>query len=162
MSKTEVVDGARDYRIMKRQMINAILEMKEYNRFTKGIYSWVGFRTKWIEYENQERVAGETKWSFWKLFLYSLEGIIAFTTTPLSFATALGILFCLAAFVLIIFIIIRTLTLGDPTSGWPSMVCIMVFIGGIQLFCMGIIGQYLSRTYLETKHRPIYIAKEEI
>jgi len=162
MSKTEIVDGARDYRIMKRQMINAILQMKEYNRFTKGIYAWVGFRTKWIEYENQERVAGETKWSFWKLFLYSLEGIIAFTTTPLSFATALGILFCLAAFVLIIFIIIRTLTLGDPTSGWPSMVCIIVFIGGIQLFCMGIIGQYLSRTYLETKHRPIYIAKEEI
>lgn len=161
LSKTEIVDGARDYRIMTRQMVDAILSMGEYNRFTKGIYGWVGFETKWIAYENIERVAGETKWSFWKLFLYSLEGIIAFSTAPLALATMLGFIFTLLAFVMIIFIICRTLLFGDPTSGWPSMVCIMVFIGGIQLFSIGIVGQYLSKTYLETKHRPIFIAKEE-
>lgn len=161
LSKTEIVDGARDYRIMTRQMVDAILSMGEYNRFTKGIYGWVGFETKWLAYENIERVAGETKWSFWKLFLYSLEGIIAFSTAPLALATMLGFIFTLLAFVMIIFIICRTLLYGDPTSGWPSMVCIMVFIGGIQLFSIGIVGQYLSKTYLETKHRPIFIAKEE-
>lgn len=161
MSKTEIVDGARDYRIMTRRMADAILQMKEYNRFTKGIYGWVGFQTKWLEYENVERVAGETKWSFWKLFAYSLEGIVAFTTAPLALAMGLGFLFCFAAFVLIIVIIVRTIMFGDPTSGWPSMVCIITLLGGIQLFCIGIMGQYLSKTYLETKNRPIYILKEE-
>ncbi len=162
MSKTEIVDGARDYRIMTRKMADAILDMKEYNRFTKGIYGWIGFQTKWLEYENVERVAGETKWSFWKLFAYSLEGIVAFSTAPLALAMGLGFLFCFAAFILIIVIIVRTLIYGDPTSGWPSMVCIITLLGGIQLFCIGIMGQYLSKTYLETKHRPIYIAKEEV
>ena len=153
--------SARDYRIMTRKMADAILQMKEYNRFTKGIYGWVGFKTKWMEYENVERVAGETKWSFWKLFAYSLEGIVAFTTAPLALAMGLGFLFCFAAFVLIIVIIVRTILFGDPTSGWPSMVCIITLLGGIQLFCIGIMGQYLSKTYLETKNRPIYISKEE-
>ncbi|MCR4740777.1 MAG: glycosyltransferase family 2 protein [Lachnospiraceae bacterium] len=161
LSKTEIVDGARDYRIMSRKMVDAILSMKEVNRFTKGIYGWVGFKTRWFEYENIERVAGETKWSFWKLLLYSIEGIVAFSTTPLAFAAMLGLLFTLIAFVLIIFIVIRTLVFGDPTSGWPSMVCIFVFIGGIQLFCMGVIGEYLAKAYMETKKRPIYISKEE-
>ena len=161
ISKTEFVDGARDYRIMTRKMVDAILSMGEYNRFTKGIYGWVGFKTKWFAYENIERVAGETKWSFWKLFLYSLEGIVAFSTAPLSIAAFLGILFTVVAFILIIFIIVRTSMYGDPTSGWPSLVCIIVLFGGIQLFSIGIMGQYLSKTYLETKNRPIYIAREE-
>lgn len=161
ISKTEFVDGARDYRIMTRRMVDSILSMGEYNRFTKGIYGWVGFKTKWFSYENVERVAGETKWSFWKLFLYSLEGIIAFSTVPLSIATMMGFLFTVVAFGLIIFIIIRTLMFGDPTSGWPSMICIIVLFAGLQLFSIGILGQYLSKTYLETKRRPIYIAKEE-
>lgn len=161
ISKTEFVDGARDYRIMNRKMVDAVLSMGEYNRFTKGIYGWVGFTTKWFEYENIERVAGETKWSFWKLFLYSLEGIIAFSTAPLSLATMMGFVFTVVAFVLIIFIIIRTLMYGDPTSGWPSMVCIIVLFAGLQLFSIGIVGQYLAKTYLETKNRPIYISKEE-
>lgn len=162
MSKTEVVDGARDYRIMTRPMVNAIVEMGEYNRFTKGIYGWVGFKTKWFAYENVERVAGETKWSFWKLFRYSLEGITAFSTAPLSLASMMGFLFTFFSFVLIIFIIIRKLTGNDPSAyGWPSLVCIITFIGGIQLFCIGILGQYMSKTYLETKRRPIYITKEE-
>ena len=160
ISKTEIVDGARDFRLMTRQMVNAVLEVKEYNRFSKGIFSWVGFRTKWLEYENIERVAGETKWSFWKLFLYSLESIVAFSTVPLSIASVMGILFCFVAFIIIIFIIVRTLMFGDPTSGWPSMVCIMFFIGGVQLLCLGVIGQYLSKTYLEVKKRPIYIVSE--
>lgn len=160
ISKTEIVDGARDYRLMTRQMVNAVLEVKEYNRFSKGIFSWVGFRTKWLEYENVERVAGETKWSFWKLFLYSLESIVAFSTVPLSIASVMGILFCFVAFIIIIFIVVRTLMFGDPTSGWPSMVCIMFFIGGVQLLCLGVIGQYLSKTYLEVKKRPIYIIQE--
>ena len=160
ISKTEIVDGTRDFRLMTRQMVNAVLEVKEYNRFSKGIFSWVGFRTKWLEYENVERVAGETKWSFWKLFLYSLESIVAFSTVPLSIASVMGILFCFVAFIIIIFIIVRTLMFGDPTSGWPSMVCIMFFIGGVQLLCLGVIGQYLSKTYLEVKKRPIYIVSE--
>ena len=160
ISKTEIVDGARDYRLMTRKMVNAVLEIKEYNRFSKGIFSWVGFKTKWLEYENTPRVAGETKWSFWKLFLYSLDSIVAFSTLPLSIASIMGILFCIVSFFIIIFIIIRTLAFGDPTSGWPSMVCIMFFIGGVQLLCLGIIGQYLSKTYLEVKKRPIYIVKE--
>lgn len=160
ISKTEIVDGARDYRIMTRQMVDAILSMGEYNRFTKGIYGWVGFETKWFEYENVERVAGETKWSFWKLFLYSIEGVIGFSTAPLVIASFFGILCMLLAFVLIVFIIVRKLLYGDPTSGWPSLVCIIMLIGGMQLSCIGIVGEYLAKTYLETKHRPIYIAKE--
>ena len=161
LSKTEFVDGARDYRIMNRTMVNAILSMSEYNRFTKGIYGWVGFETKWFAYENIERVAGETKWSFWKLFLYSLEGIVGFSTMPLSIATMLGFIFTIMAFVLIVFIVIRTSIYGDPTNGWPSLVCIIVLFAGLQLFSIGILGTYLSKTYLETKGRPIYIAKEE-
>ena len=162
LSKTEIVDGARDYRIMTRTMAEAILSMKEYNRFTKGIYGWVGFKTKWLEYENVERIAGETKWSFWKLFLYSMEGIVAFSTTPLALAMGFGLLFCVAAFIMIVVIVIRASIYGDPTSGWPSMVCIILLLGGIQLFCIGIMGQYLSKTYLETKNRPIYISREEV
>ena len=160
ISKTEIVDGARDYRIMTRQMVNAILSMGEYNRFTKGIYGWVGFETKWFEYENVERVAGETKWSFWKLFMYSIEGVIGFSTAPLVISSFFGILCMLLAFVMSVFIIIRKLIYGDPTSGWPSLVCIIMLIGGMQLSCIGIVGEYLAKTYLETKHRPIYIAKE--
>ena len=160
ISKTEIVDGARDYRIITRQMVDAILSMGEYNRFTKGIYGWVGFETKWFEYENVERVAGETKWSFWKLFMYSIEGVIGFSTAPLVISSFFGILCMLLAFVMIVFIIIRKLIYGDPTSGWPSLVCIIMLIGGMQLSCIGIVGEYLAKTYLETKHRPIYIAKE--
>ena len=159
MSKVEMVDGARDYRLMTRQMVDSIISIREYNRYSKGLFSFVGFKTKWIEYENVERVAGETKWSFWKLFKYALEGITAFSTTPLIFSSVLGLLFCLVSFIMIIFIVARTLTYGDPTSGWPSMVCIIFFVSGIQLFSLGIIGQYLSKAYLEVKHRPIYIIK---
>lgn len=160
ISKTEIVDGARDYRLMTRQMVNSVLEVTEYNRFSKGIFSWVGYNTKWLEYENVERVAGTTSWSFFRLFLYSLESIVAFSTLPLLIASIFGILFCFIAFIIIVIIIIKTLVIGDPTSGWPSMACIMFFIGGIQLLCTGIIGQYLAKTYLEVKKRPIYIIKE--
>ncbi|MBO5398430.1 MAG: glycosyltransferase family 2 protein [Clostridia bacterium] len=161
MSKIEMVDGARDYVLMTRQVANAILSLKEYNRYTKGLFSFVGFKVKWLEYENVQRVAGETKWSFWKLFIYALEGITAFSTKPLIFSSFIGLLFCLIAFLLILLIIIKTLLLGDPTSGWPSLVCIIFMVSGVQLFSIGIIGQYLSKTYLEVKHRPIYIVKEE-
>jgi glycosyltransferase involved in cell wall biosynthesis len=161
ISKTEFVDGARDFRLMKRQMVDAILELTEYNRFTKGIFSWVGFKVKWLEYVNVQRVAGETKWSFWKLLLYSFEGIVAFTTAPLALASVFGFVFCFIALLLIILIILRTILFGDPTTGWPSLVCIISLIGGVQLFCIGILGQYLARTYLETKNRPIFIVKEE-
>ena len=147
---------------MKRPMVDAILEMKEYNRFTKGIYGWVGFNTKWIEFENVERLKGETKWNFWKLLLYSIDGITAFSTMPLSIASFMGVLFCVLAFVLIIFIVIRTLIFGDPVSGWPSLVCIISLISGVQLFCLGIVGQYLAKTYMEVKKRPIYLLKEEL
>ncbi len=160
ISKTEIVDGARDFRLMTKQMVEAILSMEEYNRFSKGIFGWVGFNTKWLEYENVERVAGETKWSFWKLFKYSIDGILAFSTAPLVISTIMGILFCFVAFLLIIFVVVKTLIYGDPVSGWPSTICIILFVGGIQLFCIGIIGQYLSKTYLEVKKRPIYIVKE--
>jgi len=160
ISNTNIVQSATDYRLMKREMVDAIVEMSEYNRFSKGIFGWVGFETKWIPYENVERVAGTTKWSFWKLFLYSLEGIVAFSTAPLVIASIFGILFLFIAFVAIIYIVIKTLIFGNPTSGWPSLVVIMFFIGGVQLFCTGIIGQYLAKTYLETKKRPIYIVKE--
>lgn len=159
ISDADIVDGARDFRMMKRDMVNAILSMPEYNRFTKGIFGWVGFKTKWIEFENVERVAGETKWSFWKLLLYSIEGIVAFSTAPLAIASLIGMLMLFIAFIFIIFIIIKTLIFNDPTSGWPSLVCIITLIGGIQIFCTGILGQYLSKTYLETKHRPVYIVK---
>lgn len=161
ISKTEIVDGARDYRMMKRKMVDAILSMGEYNRFTKGIYGWVGFQTKWLEFENVERAKGETKWSFWKLFLYSIEGITAFSTAPLSIAAFVGALFCFLAFAMIIFIIVRKMIFDDPVSGWPSMVCIILMTSGVQFFCTGILGQYLAKTYLEVKHRPIYVAKEE-
>lgn len=162
ISKTEIVDGARDYRLMTRQVVDAILSMKEYNRFTKGIFGWVGFQTKWLEYENIERAKGETKWSFWKLFAYSLEGIMAFSTAPLAIASILGVLFCILAVILIIVIVVRTLIFGDPTSGWPSMVCIISMLGGVQLLCIGIVGQYLSKTYMEVKRRPLYLVKEEL
>ena len=149
MSNIEMVDGARDYRLMKRQVVDSIISLKEYNRYSKGLFSFVGFDTKWIEYENVERVAGETKWSFWKLFKYAIEGITAFSTTPLIFSSIVGLIFCLVAFIAIIFIIVKTLVYGDPTAGWPSMACIIVFVSGIQLFTIGIIGQYLSKTYLK-------------
>lgn len=160
ISDADIVDGARDYRLMNRAMVDAIVSMSEYNRFSKGIFGWVGFNTKWLEYENVERVAGETKWSFWKLFKYSIEGMTAFSVLPLQIASIFGVLFSTIAFIMIIVIIIRTLIFGDPTSGWPSMVCIVMMIGGIQLLCIGILGQYLSKTYLETKRRPICIEKE--
>ena len=148
ISNIEMVDRARDYRLMKRQVVDAIISLKEYNRYSKGLFSFVGFNTKWIEYENVERVAGETKWSFWKLFKYALEGITAFSTTPLILSSILGIIFCVIAFFAIVFIIVKTLVYGDPTAGWPSLACIIVFVSGVQLFCMGVIGQYLSKTYL--------------
>ena len=160
ISKTEIVSGARDYRLMKRKMVDAILEMSEYNRFSKGIFEWVGFRTKWMEFENVERSAGETKWSLRKLFFYSLEGITGFSVAPLSLASVVGILFCILSFLIIVFIIVRTLVWGDPVAGWPSLVCIIFMVSGVQLLCTGIVGQYLSKTYLETKHRPIYILKD--
>lgn len=162
ISRTDIVDGARDYRLMTRQVVDAILAMTEYNRFTKGIFGWVGYETKWLEFENVERKKGETKWSFWKLFLYSIEGITAFSTAPLAIASIMGVLFCFVAFLLIIVTIIRKLLFGDPTSGWPSLVCIISLVGGVQLFCLGILGQYLSKTYMEVKKRPVYLIKEEI
>lgn len=162
ISKTDIVDGARDFRLMTRQVADALLSMKEYNRFSKGIFGWVGYETKWLEYDNIERKKGETKWSFWKLFVYSLEGITSFSTAPLAFAAFMGVLFCLLSFALIIFTIIRKVVFGDPTSGWPSLVCIISMISGVQLFCLGIVGQYLAKTYMEVKNRPIYLVKEEI
>ena len=162
ISETEIVDGARDFRLMTRQVVDALLSMKEYNRFTKGIFGWVGYRTKWIEFENVERKKGETKWSFWKLFMYSLEGITSFSTAPLAFAAFMGVLFCLFSFGLIIFTIVRKALFGDPTSGWPSLVCIISLVSGVQLFCLGIVGEYLAKTYMEVKNRPIYLVKEEI
>ena len=161
MSDTEIVDGARDFRLMSRAMVDSVLSMGEYNRFSKGIFSWVGFRTKWFEYKNVERVAGTTKWNFWKLFRYSIEGIVGFTTAPLVVAALIGILFCIIAAIMIVVIIIRTLAFGDPTSGWPSMVCILLLCSGVQLFCTGILGEYLAKTYLEVKHRPLYVVREQ-
>ena len=162
ISKADIVDGARDYRLMTRQVVDSILAMGEYNRFSKGIFGWVGYETKWIEYENIERMHGETKWSFWKLFIYSIEGITAFSTVPLAIASVMGVLFCALAFLMIIFILIRSLVWTDPVGGWPSLVCIISLVSGVQLFCLGIVGQYLSKTYLEVKKRPIYLVKEEI
>ena len=160
MTSFEIVDGARDYIFITRQVADSIISLKEYNRFSKGLFGFVGFKTKWLEYENIQRVAGETKWSLWKLTKYALEGITAFSTTPLIFSSVLGLFFCIAAFLLILLIIFKTLILGDPTSGWPSLVCIIFMCSGIQLFSLGVIGQYLSKTYLEVKHRPIYLVKE--
>lgn len=159
MSKIEMVDGARDYRLMTRQMVDAIISMREYNRYSKGLFSFVGFRTKWIEFQNVQRVAGETHWSFWKLFVYAIDGICAFSTVPLVIAAVLGLLFCMLAFVMIMVIIVKTLLYGDPVGGWQSTICVILMVGGIQLLALGIIGEYLAKTYLETKHRPIYIIK---
>ena len=160
ISKVEMVDGARDFRLMRRVVVDAIISMKEYNRYSKGLFAFVGFDTKWLEFENKERVAGTTKWNFWKLFKYAVEGIVAFSTAPLIIAALAGIILCLVSFIMIIFIIARTLIFGDPVSGWPSLVCIIFFLSGIQLFATGIIGEYLAKTYLETKNRPVYIIKE--
>ncbi len=160
LSDIEMVDGARDFRLMTRQMTNAVLELKEYNRYTKGLFSFVGFNTKWLEYENIERKAGKTKWSFFGLFSYALEGIIAFSTKPLTIAAMIGFIFFIISFIMIFVIILKTLIFGDPVSGWPSTICIVFFVSGVQLFCLGIMGAYLSKAYLETKGRPIYIIKE--
>lgn len=159
---TEIVDGARDYRMMKRSMVNAIIAMPEVNRFSKGIFSWVGFKTKYLEFENVKRVAGESKWSFFKLFAYALEGLVAFTIAPLRLATILGILISFVGFIYMIFIVIKALLFGDPVAGYPSLIVIVVLLGGIQLLVLGIMGEYLAKTYLETKKRPIYIIKEII
>lgn len=160
ISQTEIVDGAQDFRFMTRDMVDAILSMKEYNRFSKGIFSWVGFSVKYIEYENVERAAGTTAWSFWKLFLYSLEGIFAFSTAPLALASLLGVLSCFISFIWVIAIIVKTIAFGENVQGFPTIMCAIFFVGGLQLFCTGILGQYLSKTYLETKSRPVYIVKE--
>lgn len=161
ISKTEMMDGARDYRLMTRQVVDAILSMTEYNRFTKGIFGWVGYETKWLEYENIERAKGETKWNFWKLLMYSIEGITAFSTVPLMISSFMGVLFCIIAFAMIVFVIVRKLIFGDPVAGWASTVCIILLVSGIQFFCIGILGQYLSKTYMEVKKRPVYLVKDE-
>lgn len=160
ISDADIVDGARDFRMMKRDMVNAILSMPEYNRFTKGIFGWVGFKTKWIEFENVERAAGETKWSFWKLFRYALEGIIAFSIVPLTIVSLIGVIVCIIAFLFLLFVVIRAAIFGDPVAGWPSLICVISFLSGIQLLGIGVVAMYLSKTYLETKKRPIYIKKE--
>lgn len=160
ISNTDLVDGARDYRLMNRKFVDALLSMQEYNRFSKGLFGWVGFKTKWIEFENVERVAGETKWSFWKLLIYAIEGIVAFSTAPLVLSTLVGLICCIFAFGGTIFIVMRKLLFGDAIQGWASTVSVMLFMGGIQLLCIGILGQYLAKTYLETKNRPVYIVNE--
>ena len=160
ISDADVVDGARDFRLMKREMVEAIVSMCEYNRFSKGIFGWIGFRTYWLPYKNVERIAGETKWNFFSLFKYSIDGIVNFSQAPLSIASISGLLFTLIAFLMIIFVAVRKILFGDPVAGWASTVCIILFIGGIQLLCMGIIGQYLAKTYLEVKRRPHYIVSE--
>lgn len=161
ISSADIVDGARDFQLMSRKVVNAILSMGEYNRFSKGIFGWVGFKRMWLEYENIERAAGETKWSFWGLFIYALDGILAFSTAPLVISSIMGLLFCILAFVFIVVIIVRTLVFGDPTAGWPSMICILLFVSGVQLLCIGILGQYMAKTYLETKRRPLYLVQEK-
>ena len=160
ISETEVVDGARDFQMMNKKVVKAILSMGEYNRFSKGITGWIGYKKKWLEYENVQRAAGETSWSFWQLVFYALEGITAFSTVPLVISSVIGLAFCVLAFLAIIFIIVRTLIFGDPTSGWPSMVCIIMLVSGVQLLGIGILGQYLAKTYLETKNRPKYLIDE--
>lgn len=160
ISDTEMVDGARDFRLMTRQMVDSILELSEYNRFSKGLFSWIGYKTEYISFENRERSAGKTSWSFWSLFNYSLDGIINFSDAPLTFASYIGAFSCLGALIALIFIVVRAILFGDPTSGWPSLVSIVLFIGGLQLLCLGIIGKYIGKIFLETKKRPIYIVKE--
>ena len=160
LSHIEIADGARDYRLMSRAMVDSVVSVSEYNRFSKGIFAWVGYETKWLEFENVERSAGETKWSFWKLVRYSFDGIINFSDTPIRISSYLGLLLTVLSFVAIIMEVIRALVFGDPVAGWPSLVCIITFIGGIQLFCMGIMGQYIAKTYMEVKRRPHYIVKE--
>ena len=161
IAKADIADGARDYRLMTRKVVDAIISMREYNRFSKGIFGWVGFKTKWIEFENAERVAGETKWSMWKLFLYSVDGITSFSTIPLAAASVIGMLFCVIAFIMILVIIAKTIIWGDPVAGYPSLVCIIFLVAGVQTFCVGIVGQYLAKAYMEVKNRPAYIIKEE-
>ena len=161
ISDTKMVDGATDYRMMTRQMVEAVLSLKEYNRFSKGLFSWVGFNTKWLEFKNTLRAAGVTKWNFWQLFAYSLDGIVSFSVKPLAISSFFGILFCLAAMVGTVFIVVRWFAFGDPVQGWASTVCIILFVGGIQLFSTGILGQYLAKSYLEAKGRPVYIIKEQ-
>ncbi len=160
ISKTEIVDGVRDYRLMTRRFVEAVLSLKEYNRFSKGLFSWVGFRTKLIEFENVPRAAGNTKWSFWKLFVYAIDGVVGFSTAPLALSSLFGIIFFLVAILGMVFVIVRRAIFGDPVSGWASTVCIILFVSGIQLFCVSILGQYLAKAYLETKRRPVYIVKE--
>jgi len=161
ISDVEMVDGATDYRLMTRQMVDAVLSLKEYNRFSKGMFGWVGFSTKWLEYENQPRAAGKTKWSFSALMLYSVDGIVSFSVKPLAISSFFGLLFCFLAFLGAVFIIARWLMFGDPVQGWASTICIILFVGGVQLFSTGILGQYLAKSYLETKRRPIYVVKEK-
>ncbi|MDL2246056.1 glycosyltransferase family 2 protein [Methanobrevibacter sp. OttesenSCG-928-K11] len=161
LSDVEIVDGARDYKLITAEVKDSVLGLKEYNRFSKGIFQWIGFKNKWIEYENIERSAGETSWSFWSLFKYSISGIISFTTAPLHVSTIIGILFAIISFILIVIIVIKTLLFGDPVDGWPSTISIILFVGGIQLFAIGILGQYISKIYLEVKNRPHYIIKEK-
>ena len=160
ISKLKLVEGARDFRMMSRRMVDAVLSMKEYNRFSKGIFEWVGFRTKWLEYDNVSRQGGETKWSFWKLFLYSMDGITAFSTAPLAIASFIGVILFFISVVMIIVIIVKTMIWGDPVAGWPALVCIIFLVSGIQLLCTGIAGQYIAKSYIEIKSRPIYILKE--
>lgn len=160
ISDADVVDGARDFRLMRREMVEAIVSMCEYNRFSKGIFGWIGFRTKWLPFENVERVAGQTKFSFFKLFKYSLEGIINFSQVPLAIASWMGILLTAVSFLMVLVVVVRRLAFGDPVAGWASTICVILFIGGIQLLCMGIMGQYLAKTYMEVKHRPHYIIAE--
>lgn len=160
ISDTDIVDGARDFRLMKKEMVDAIVSMGEYNRFSKGIFGWIGFRTCWLPYENVERIAGETKWSFWKLFKYALDGIINFSQVPLSIASWFGIGMTAVSFIMLFVIMIRRICFGDPVAGWASLMCVIIFIGGIQLFCMGIMGQYIAKTYMETKKRPHYLVSE--
>lgn len=160
ISDVDIADGARDYRMMTRKMTDSVIALSENNRFSKGIFAWVGYQTKWLEFENVERVAGETKWSFWKLLKYSLDGITNFSNMPLMISSYMGMLLTFFSFVAIVFIVVRKLIFGDPVSGWPSLVCIVTLLGGIQLFCMGIMGQYLSKTYMEVKRRPHYIIRE--
>ncbi|WP_423740605.1 glycosyltransferase family 2 protein [Enterococcus cecorum] len=160
IGEVEMVDGARDFRLMTRQMVDSVLELSEYNRFSKGLFAWVGYNTKYLEYENRERVAGQTSWSFWSLFKYSIDGIVNFSEAPLNLASFVGAFSCFASIIAMIFIVVKTLIFKDPTSGWPSLVCIILFIGGIQLLCLGIVGEYISKIFLETKKRPIYIVKE--
>ncbi|MCI9503489.1 MAG: glycosyltransferase family 2 protein [Hungatella sp.] len=160
VSDVEIVDGARDFRLMSRPYVDSVLSLKEYNRFSKGLFSWVGYKTKWLEYENVERARGETKWSFFKLLLYSIDGIVAFSTAPVRFASCLGLLFCGLAFVFLFVIFFRALIFGDPVAGWPSLVCVILLLSGTQLFCLGLLGEYLSKTYMEVKKRPIYLCRE--